>query len=132
VTNKKCFAISNYNQLKTLIKIRKKSKKLSVIFIKNYLIKGLGVDWLKTLIHLILNNNKNHNIKFFVDSGYDYSLSILLIRENIDYIKLKSNDILLKKINQIAKKNKVLLNPNFNIVDLTKIKNIENIKRKLI
>ena len=56
----------------------------------------------------------------------------LLIRQNIDYIKLKSNDILLKKINQIAKKNKVLLNPNFNVVDLTKIKNIENMKRKLI
>ena len=132
MTNKKCFAISNYNQLKTLIKIRKKSKKISIIFIKNYLIKGLGVDWLKTLIYLIVINNKNHKIKFFVDSGYDYSLSILLIRQYIDYIKLKSNDILLKKINQIAKKNKVLLNPNFNVVDLTKIKNIENMKRKLI
>ena len=35
------------------------------------------------------------------------------------------NNLILNKINQIAKKNKVLLNPTFDVVDLTKIKNIQ-------
>ncbi len=73
----------------------------------------------------IKNKYKTHNIKFFIDSGYDQGLSILLTHENIDYLKLKNNKIILNKINQIAKKNKVLLNPNFDVVDLTKIKNIQ-------
>ena len=68
---------------------------------------------------LIKKINKNHNITYYVDSGYDYGLSILLIRENIKYIKLKANKIILKKIDTICKKNKVLLNPDFNIVDNT-------------
>ena len=89
------------------------------------MIKGFGVEWLKSLINYIEKKYKNHNIKFFVDSGYNQGLSVLLIQENIDYIKLKNNIIVLNKINQIAKKNKVLLNPNFNVVDLTKIKNIQ-------
>ena len=53
----------------------------------------------------------------------DYGLSILIMRENIDYLKIKTNKEILKKINQIAKKNKVVLNPNFNVVDISKIKN---------
>ena len=39
--------------------------------------------------------------------------------------QLKNNKIILNKINQIAKQNKVLLNPTFDVVDLTKIKNIQ-------
>ena len=44
------------------------------------------------------------------------------MKENIHYLKIKTNKIILEKIKQIAKKNKVLLNPNFNIVDTRKIK----------
>ena len=51
-----------------------------------------------------------------------------MLRENIDYLKLKSNIVVLKKINQIAKKNKVLLNPDFDVVDLTKLKNYKQLK----
>ena len=87
---------------------------------------------MRTLIAHIKNKYKTHNIKFFVDSGYDQGLSILLTHENIDYLKLKNNTIVLNKIYQIAKKNKVLLNPTFAVVDLTKIKNIqEKLKIKL-
>ena len=77
---------------------------------------------------MVKKNYSQQNIKFFVDAGNDYGLSILMLRENIDYLKLRSNKIILNKINQIAKKNKVLLNPNFNIVDVTKIKNYKNLK----
>ena len=120
-----CFAVSTLTQIENLIEFRKSKFKTSIIFIKYFLIKGFGIEWLRTLINQIKNQYKTHNIKFFVDSGYDQGLSILLTHENIDYLKLKNNKIILNKINQIAKKNKVLLNPTFDVVDLTKIKNIQ-------
>ncbi len=120
-----CFAVSTLTQIESLIEVRKSKFKTSTIYIKYFLIKGFGVEWLRSLINYINKKYKTHNIKFFVDSGYDQGLSILLTHENVDYIKLKNNKIILNKINQIAKKNKILLNPNFDVVDLTKIKNIQ-------
>ena len=118
-----CFSINTYLQFEKLIQIKKNKNKVLVIYIKNYLIKGLGIEWLKTLQKLIKKNYSKYNIKFYVDVGYDYGLSILIIKEDIDYLKLKSNKIILKKINQIAKKNKVVLNPNFDVVEVSKITN---------
>ena len=120
-----CYAVSTLTQIENLIEIRKSKFKTSIIFIKYFLIKGFGIEWLRILINQLQNRYKTHNIKFYVDSGYDQGLSILLTHENINYLKLKNNKIVLNKINQIAKKNKVLLNPTFNVVDLTKIKNIQ-------
>ena len=125
MSKKICFAVSTLTQIESLIEFRKSNFKTSIILIKYFLIKGFGVEWLRSLIKYIKKKYKIHNIKFFVDSGYDQSLSILLIHENVDYIKLNNNKIVLNKINQIAKKNKVLLNPTFDVVDLTKIKNIQ-------
>ena len=125
---RRCFSITSYFQLEQLVKLKDNKRKVLVIFLKNYLIKGLGIDWLNTFIKLVKKKYSGHNIKFFVDAGNDYGLSLLVIKENIDYLKIKSNKIILKKINQIAKKNKVLLNPTFNVVDLSKIKNYKNIK----
>ena len=123
-----CFAISTLTQIESLIEFRKPKFKTSIILIKYFLIKGFGLEWLRSLINYINKKYKTHNIKFYIDSGYDQGLSVLLINENIDYIKLKNNKVVLSKINQIAKKNKVLLNPNFDVVDLT---NIINIQKKL-
>jgi len=132
VPKKICFAVSTLTQIEILIELRKSKFKTSIILIKYFLIRGFGVEWLRSLINYVSKKYKTHNIKFFVDSGYDQGLSILLTQENIDYIKLKNNKIVLDKINQIAKKNKVLLNPTFDVVDLTKIKNIEKkLKMKL-
>ena len=125
---KHCFAINTYEQFEKLIKYKKNKKKILVIYIKNYLIKGLGINWLKALIKLIKKNYSEYNIKFYIDAGYDYGLSILIIRENIDYLKLKSSKVILIKINQIAKKNKVLLNPNFDVVEVSKIQKNEKMK----
>ena len=125
MSKKICFAVSTLTQIENLVEFRKSKFKTSIILIKYFLIKGFGIEWLRSLINLTNKKYKMHNIKFFVDSGYDQGLSILLTYENVDYIKLKNNEIVLNKINQIAKKNKVLLNPNFDVVDLTKIKNIQ-------
>ena len=47
----------------------------------------------------------------------------------IDFIKLKGNLNTLKKVKNITNKNRVLLNPSFNIVDCRNLKNI-NLKLK--
>ena len=115
VSNKNCYSILTYSQLDELIKNRKHKYNTTIVFFKNYLIKGLGIEWIKTKIKLINKEHKNHKIQFYVDCGYDFGLSITLIRNNIDFIKLKSNKIILKKIESIAKQNNVVLNPVFNI-----------------
>jgi len=125
VPKKICFAVSTLTQIESLIEFRRSKFKTSIILIKYFLIRGFGLEWIRSLIIYVRRKYRTHNIKFFVDSGYDQGLGVILINENIDYIKLKNNKIILKKINQIAKKNKVLLNPNFDVVDLTKIKNIQ-------
>ena len=127
-----CFAVSTLTQLESLIEFRKSKSKTSIILIKYFLVKGFGVEWLRSLINYINKKYKTHNIKFFVDSGYDQGLGILLTYENIDYLKLKNNKIVINKVNQIAKKNKVLLNPTFDVVDLTNIKNIQKKLKKTL
>ena len=128
VSEKICYSINTYDQFQKLVGLKKNKRKILIIFIKNYLITGLGIDWLNALIKLAKKNYSKYNIKFYVDAGNDHGLSILIIRENIHYLKLRSNKIILNKINDIAKKNKVLLNPNFDVVDLAKIRNYKNLE----
>ena len=65
------------------------------------------------------------DIYFYYQQYSNYRVLSEVANYDFDYLKLKNNKIILNKINQIAKKNKVLLNPNFDVVDLTKIKNIQ-------
>ena len=99
-----------------------------IIFIKYYIVKGFGVDWIKALQLLLSSSFSQNSFKLYVDANTDYGLSIELISIKINYVKLRCNHKIIKKINQIAKKNKVLLNPSFRIVDLS---NIKNISRKI-
>ena len=124
MTKTYCFSINSYNQFQQLIHYNDNKKRVLIIYIKYYLIKGFGLNWLNILIKMIKENYSNYNIKFFIDSGNDHGLSVLVMKENIQYIKLRANSIILNKINQISKKNKVLLNPNFNVVDFSKFKKI--------
>ena len=110
---KKYYEIKTYNELDSLIIKRKRKHSFTIVYIKNFLIKGFGVDWVRTMKNLANKKHKKHEIKFFVDCGYDFGLSILLIKENINFIRLKSNKVILNKIESIAKKNNVVLNPNF-------------------
>ena len=126
--DKICISINTYIELINLIKLKKNKKRILIIFIKNYLIKGFGIEWLNKFIKIVKKKHKQYNIKFYVDSGNDHGLSILLLREEINYLKLKSNKTILSKISQIAKKNKVILNPNFSVIDQSKIKNYKNLK----
>ncbi len=123
---KKSYIVSNFTELKNFIEVRKINHSETIIYLKNYLVKGFKTDWLFNTIEQIKFSNKKHKIRIFVNSGYDYGLCIMLIKNKVDYIKLNSNINVLKKIEYIARKNKVLLNPKFNIVEIPKY-NFKNI-----
>jgi len=123
-----CFAVNNLKQVEELISATKQINLKTVIFIKYYIVSGFGADWIRALTSILIKSSPRNSFKLFVDCHKDCGLAIELIKLKIDYIKINSNTVTLKKINQIAEQNKVLLNPSFHIVDLS---NIKNIKKKI-
>ena len=123
-----CFAVNTFEQAMTVIKEAKKNNINPIFFIKNYILKSFGIEWVEAFQIFLNKSYPKNSFEIYVDANYNFGLAIELIDLKTHYIKLKSNQIILKKINQIAKKNKVLLNPSFRIVDLC---NIKNISRKI-
>ena len=59
-----------------------------IIFIKYYIVKGFGVDWIKALQLLLASSFPQNSFKLYVDANTDYGLSIELISIKINYIKI--------------------------------------------
>ena len=94
------------------------------------MINGFGPDWLREFNNLLQQKFTKKNFKLCVDCKKNYGLLINLVEQKIDYLKVDAKKETYQRLNQIAKKNKVSLNPNFSVLDLTNIKNIElKIKR---
>ena len=129
---KPCFAINSYNQAVEIITISKKNKIMPILFIKYYLINGLGIDWLKELINMLQDKFKSKDFKTYVDAKKNYGLFISLVEQKINFISIQANQETLKRLKQIAKLNKVLINPTFSVVDLSKSKNIDAKLKKII
>ncbi len=125
MTKTKCYAITSFDQINEIIKRKKYKNKITIIFIKYSLINGFGIDFLVAVLKIYQSKRAKNFIKFYVDCNTNFGLSIMVIKKGFDYVKLKSNPNTLKKITQIARKNKVVLNPNFDVVDLSKIKNLK-------
>ena len=123
-----CFTVNTLKQAEETIQEARKNNIKPIIFIKYYIVKGFGIDWIKTLQLLLASSFPQNSFELYVDANTDYGLSIELISIKISYIKLRCNHNIIKKINQIAKKNRVILNPSFRIVELS---NIKNISRKI-
>ena len=92
---------------------------------------ALGLTGLKNLIICLNKNFQKKKFKLFVDCKKNYALFINLVEQRIDYLKVDEKTETYKKLNQIAKKNNVLINPKFSVLDFSKIKNI-NLKFKRI
>ena len=122
ILKKYCFKIHSYKQAINAIQICKKEKIYPILFIEYKIISKFGMDWLVELIKLIVNDPKINNFKVFVDSKKNYGLFIDLVQKKINYIKIDANRIMYEKLSKIAKLNKVLINPPFSIVDLSKYK----------
>ena len=119
---KQSYSVTTFSEIKEIIDLKKNSKNKIIFFLNDVLVNRFGIDWLKTFIKLTDKIKFKNKVEFYVDCGKNYGLCILVIEEKVNYIKIKSNSTILKKIDQIAKKNKVLLNPNFDIVDFSKYK----------
>ena len=89
------------------------------------MINGFGSDWLKEFNILLEKRFSKKTFKMYVDCKMNYGLFINLVEQKIDYLKVDAKKETLKRLSQIAKRNKVSLNPKFSVLDLTKIKNID-------
>jgi hypothetical protein len=131
--NKKLFAftINTLEEAESVILASKSFKIKPILYFKKYFLLGFGAEFILTLRKILITRFGKSNFKLFIDCGSDQSLAIKMANEKIDYLKLKSNSIILSKIKNIAFKNRVLLNPSFNIVDCRNRKNISLKLKKL-
>ena len=131
--NKKLFAftINTLEEAESVILGSKTYKIKPILYFKKYFILGFGAEFILTFREMLISRFGKSNFKLLVDCGSDQSLAIKMAKEKINYLKLKNNSIVLSKIKNIAFKNRVLLNPSFNIVDCRNRKNI-NLKLKKI
>ena len=129
--NKKLFAftINTLEEAESVVLGSKTYKIKPVLHFKKYFLLGFGAEFILTFRDMLISKFGKSNFKLFVDCGFNQSLAIKMANEKIHYLKLKNNSLILSKINNIAYKNRVLLNPSFNIVDCRNRKNI-NLKLK--
>ena len=119
------FAINSYNQAVKIIIACQKRKIFPIIYIKYFIINGFGPDWIKEFNNLLEQKFSKKKFKLFVDCKKNYALFINLVEQKINYLKVDAKKETYKKLNQIAKKNKVLINPKLSVLDFSKIKNID-------
>ena len=122
---KNCLSINTYKQALEVLNICKSSKIIPIFYFKYNLINKLSVNWLLELICMLENQFGSKKFKTYVEVKKNYGLFINLVEEKIDYLEVKSEDEMLTNLKSIAAVNKVLINPNFSILDLTKSKNIK-------
>ena len=123
------FTVNTISQAEIIILEAKKYKIKPILHFKNYILKGFGSDFILTFQKILKSRFGTSSFKIFVDCGFDSSLSISMASEKIDFIKLRGSLDVLKKVKDITRKNTVLLNPSFNIIDCRHLKNL-NLKFK--
>ena len=126
-----CFTINTLEEAERVILGSKTYKIKPILHLKKYFLLGFGAEFILTFQNVLISKFGKLNFELFVDCGSDQSLAINMANKKINYLKLKTNSIILSKINSIAYKNRVLLNPAFNIVDCRNRKNIDLKLKKL-
>ena len=132
--NKKyfCFKINTIHQALKILFICKNNKIVPIFFIQFYIINGFGPNWIIEFRNLLLKKFSKNTFKLFVDCRINYGLFINLVHNKIDYLKVSGNKETLLRLTQIAKKNKISINPQITVIDITKIINIEAKINKLL
>ena len=123
------FTINTLNQAEDIVLEAINYKIKPVLHFKNYIVRGFGPDFVLNFQKILKSKFGNSSFKIFVDCGFDSSLSISMASKKIDFIKLRGSLAVLKKVKDITRKNTVLLNPSFNIIDCRHLKNV-NLKFK--
>ena len=125
------FTVNTLSQAEDIILEAKTYRVKPILHFKNYLLKGFGPDFILTFKKILKSRFGNSSFKIFIDCGFDSSLSISMATKKIDFIKLRGSLVVLKKVKNITKKNRVLLNPSFNIVDCRNLKDVKLKFKKL-
>jgi len=120
-----CFKVNTIHQALKILFICKNNKIVPIFFIQFYIINGFGTDWIIEFRNLLLKKFSKNTFKIFIDCKESYGLFINLVRHKIDYLKVNGDKNTLLKLFQIAKKNKISINPKITVIDITNIKNIE-------
>ena len=127
-----CFKVNTVNQACKIISICQNNKIIPIFFIQFYIINGFGPDWIIEFRNLLLQKFSKNTFKLFVDCRINFGLFINLVHNKIDYLKVSGDKDTLLRLTQIAKKNKISINPQITIIDITKIKNIETKIKKFL
>ena len=121
---KYCFSINNYKQSLEILNIYKNLNIIPILHFKYNLVNRFSSDWLIELINMLEKQHGTKKFKTYVDVKKNYGLFISLVENKIEYLNVEADKKTLIRLKQIARTNKVLINPNCSIVELNKIKNI--------
>ena len=127
-----CFKVNTINQALKTTSICNNNKIVPIFFIQFYIINGFGPNWIIEFRNLLLQKFSKNTFKLFVDCRINYGLFINLVHNKIDYLKVSGDKDTLLRLTQIAKKNKISINPQITVIDITKIINIEAKINKLL
>ena len=119
--NFKCFSVSSLKQSLRIIKICKIKDINPIFFIDFYIINRFGIDWLIEYRSLIKEQLKKNQFKIYVNCNKNYGLFISLVKHNFDYLKIKGDKETLFRLKDIANKNKITVNPKFDVIESEKI-----------
>ena len=118
--NFKCFSVASLKQSLSIIKICKIKDINPIFFIDFYIIDRFGIDWLIEYRSLLKEQLKKNQFKIYVNCNKNYGLFISLVKHNFDYLKIKGDKETLFRLKDIANKNKITVNPKFNMMLLAK------------
>ena len=126
-----CFNVNNIHQALKITLICKNYNIIPTFFIKFYIINGFGPDWITEFRNLLLKKFNKKDYKIFIDCKKNYGLFINLVLQKIDFLQVNANLKTLSRLKNIAKKNKVTVNPKISIINLANIKNIKSKIQKI-
>ena len=126
-----CFNINNIHQALEIILICKNYNIIPIFFIKFYIINGFGPDWITEFRNLLLKKFNKKDYKILIDCNKNYGLFINLVHQKIDFLQVNADLKTLSRLKNIAKKNKVTVNPKISVINLANIKNIKSKIQKI-
>ena len=96
------FTINTIKEADSIILVSKTYKIKPILHFKKYFLLGFGAGFILTFQEILISKFGNSSFKLFVDCGFDQSLAIRMATKKINYLKLKSNSVILSKVNNIA------------------------------
>ena len=130
--NKLGFCVYSYYQAREIINILDNYNIKPFIIFNHHIVDKLGIIWIREVYKLLIKDFGKKNLRIVLDCKKNPALAISCIRYGFSYIMFDGNNILQRKIQNIGKNNKVVINPNIKIFNLKDIKNCNKYILRLI